>query len=39
MSKSETTRFIKLIREVTQGKTLLTVPEGFVLGGWDVADL
>ncbi len=25
MSKSETTRFIKLIREVTEGKTLLTV--------------
>ena len=25
MSKSETTRFIHLIREVTEGKTLLTV--------------
>ncbi len=34
MSKSETTRFIKLIREVTQGKTLLTVEHdmGVVFG-------
>jgi len=34
MSKSETTRFIKLIREVTEGKTLLTVEHdmGVVFG-------
>ena len=34
MSKSETVRFIKLIREVTQGKTLLTVEHdmGVVFG-------
>ncbi|MDB5818815.1 MAG: transporter ATP-binding protein [Rhizobacter sp.] len=34
MSKSETTRFIQLIREVTQGKTLLTVEHdmGVVFG-------
>jgi len=34
MSKSETTRFIKLIRDVTQGKTLLTVEHdmGVVFG-------
>jgi branched-chain amino acid transport system ATP-binding protein len=34
MSKSETTRFVKLIREVTQGKTLLTVEHdmGVVFG-------
>ena len=34
MSKSETTRFIKLIREVTQGRTLLTVEHdmGVVFG-------
>jgi branched-chain amino acid transport system ATP-binding protein len=34
MSKSETTRFISLIREVTEGKTLLTVEHdmGVVFG-------
>jgi branched-chain amino acid transport system ATP-binding protein len=34
MSKSETTRFIRLIREVTEGKTLLTVEHdmGVVFG-------
>jgi branched-chain amino acid transport system ATP-binding protein len=34
MSKTETTRFIKLIREVTEGKTLLTVEHdmGVVFG-------
>jgi branched-chain amino acid transport system ATP-binding protein len=34
MSTSETTRFIKLIREVTEGKTLLTVEHdmGVVFG-------
>jgi branched-chain amino acid transport system ATP-binding protein len=34
MSRSETTRFIKLIREVTEGKTLLTVEHdmGVVFG-------
>ncbi len=34
MSKSETTRFIQLIREVTQGRTLLTVEHdmGVVFG-------
>ena len=34
MSKSETTRFIQLIREVTEGKTLLTVEHdmGVVFG-------
>jgi branched-chain amino acid transport system ATP-binding protein len=34
MSKSETTRFVQLIREVTQGKTLLTVEHdmGVVFG-------
>ena len=34
MSKSETTRFISLIKEVTEGKTLLTVEHdmGVVFG-------
>ena len=39
MSRSETTRFIQLIREVTEGKTLLTVEHdmGVVFGLADQA--